>query len=58
MARWTFRRRTRLTSWLQLNWSRRGVSGTARAGPFTANTRGTWRLRGPVGFGFRGRWRR
>jgi len=54
--RLTFRRRTRLTRWAHLNWSRRGVSGTARLGPATANTRGDWRLRGPFGFGLRGRW--
>jgi hypothetical protein len=53
---WTFRHRTRLTSWSWLNWSRSGVSGSARAGPVTANTRGDYRIRGPFGLGWRGRW--
>lgn len=54
---WTFRRRIGgRRGWLNL--SRSGVSASARGGPLTANSRGRWWVRLPLGFGLRGRmWR-
>jgi hypothetical protein len=57
MARWTFRRRTRVGRFLHINWSRHRPSVSAHLGPLTANSRGGWRWRGLFGFGLRGRWK-